>query len=170
LASAQFQNPQSGLRRRTVDVRIPASGGIVTRTKGNLPGLVILHNSFLNEGDNPAEGSLPLIPPVDLYETQDFYVLNAELQGVESEDVHVEVSGSELSIWGERKVDPCCSDESYHRLEGIRGRFHRTFSLPEALGDDAGVNAVLKDGVLRVELTKSSKSKKIPVEGTRAER
>ncbi len=132
--------------------------------------MVILHNPFLNEGDNLAEGSLPLIPPVDLYETQDFYVLNAELPGMESEDVHVEVSGSELSIWGERKVDPCCSDESYHRLEGIRGRFHRTFSLPGALDDDAAVNAVLKDGVLRVELTKSSKSRKITVEGMRAER
>jgi HSP20 family protein len=140
----------------------------VTKTKRSVPGLVILHDSFLNEGDNLAEGSLPLIPPVDLYEIQDFYVLNVELPGVTGEDVHVEVNGSQLSIWGERKVDACCSDESYHRLEGIRGRFHRTFSLPEPMADDARIVAVLKDGVLHVELAKSAKLRKIAVERPRA--
>jgi HSP20 family protein len=142
----------------------------VTKQRRNVPGLVILHDSFLHEGDKLAEGSLALIPPVDLYETRGRYVLSAELPGVESEDVHVEVRGSELSIWGERKVDSCCSDESYHRLEGIRGRFHRTFSLPETSDDNARISASLRDGVLHVELAKSSKSRNITIQSPRAGR
>jgi HSP20 family protein len=100
----------------------------------------------------------PLSPPVDLYETKECYVLNAELPGVESEDVHVEVRGAELSIWGERKVDGCCSDENYHRLEGIRGRFYRTFTLPIAIAQDARIEATLKDGILHLEIPKASRN------------
>ena len=139
----------------------------MTKTKRNLAGLVILRDSFLAEGDQTAEGALPLVPPVDLYETQDCYVLTAELPGVERTDVHVEVDGAELSIWGERRVDACCSDENYHRLEGIRGRFHRTFLLPEAMDEDAKIHATLQNGVLHVELSKSSKSRKISVQSER---
>ncbi len=142
----------------------------MTRTKRNMPGLVILHDSFLTERDQTAEGALPLVPPVDLYETQDFYVLNAELPGVQREDVHVEVRGAELSIWGERKVDNYCCEENYHRLEGIRGRFHRTFLLPEVMEDDARIQATLKNGVLHVELSKSSKSKSITIQPERPDR
>lgn len=140
------------------------------RMKRNPPGLVILRDSFLSEGDKLADGVIPLIPPVDLYETDGSYVLNAELPGVECADVHVEVRGTELSIWGERKMDSCCSEESYHRLEGIRGRFHRTFSLPQAMDENTRIDATLKDGVLHVELAKSSKPKDIPVRPPRAGR
>jgi HSP20 family protein len=142
----------------------------VTKSKRNLPGLVILHGSFLNDGDQIAEGAMPLVPPVDLYETADCYVLNAELPGVDSDSIHVEVRGAELSIWGERKVDACCSEENYHRLEGIRGRFHRTFLLPEVMDADARIHAALKDGVLHVELSKSTQTKNINIQSGRAGR
>jgi len=132
-----------------------------------MPGRVLFHGSFLSEGDKLADGSLLVIPPVDLYETPDCYMLSAELPGVESKDVHVEVRGSELSIWGERKVGVCCSDESYHRLEGLKGRFHRTFSLPESFDEDAIIKATLLDGVLQVALTKSSKCKNIKIQDPR---
>jgi len=103
----------------------------------------------------------PLSPPVDLYETKDCYVLNAELPGVDAADVHVEVHGSRLTIWGERKVDACCSEENYHRLEGIRGRFHRTFNLPETVAENCRIQASLKNGVLHVEVPKSSRKIKV---------
>lgn len=133
------------------------------KTKRHMPCRVLFRGSFLSEGDKLEDGSLLMIPPVDLYETPDCYMLSAELPGVESEDVHVEVHGSELSIWGERKVEVCCSDESYHRLEGLKGRFYRTFSLPDAFDDDASIKATLHDGVLHVMLTKSSKCKNIKI-------
>jgi HSP20 family protein len=100
---------------------------------------------------------------VDLYETKDCYVLSAELPGVERDEVHVEVRGSELTIWGERKNDSaCCCDENYHRLEGIRGRFCRSFALPGAVAEKANIQATLTNGVLQVEIEKSSR--KIAIE------
>ncbi len=142
----------------------------MTRVKRNPPGLVLLRDSFLRDGDKLGDGAVPLMPPVDLYETPDSYVLNAELPGVDSGDVHVEVRGSELTIWGERRIDSCCPDESYHRLEGIRGRFHRTFSLPQAMDENTRINAILKEGVLHVELAKSSKPTEIPIRSSRGGR
>lgn len=135
----------------------------MTRPKRNFPELGMLHDAFLEEADRIADASAPLNPPVDLYETQDCYVLNVELPGVRREDIFVEVRGAELSIRGERRMDACCSDENYHRLEGIRGRFHRTFLLPEALEDNTRIVANLKDGVLHLELDKSRKSRNIAI-------
>ena len=65
------------------------------------------------------------VPPMDVYEMDNNYVLDAELPGVERRDIKIEFSGLELTVRGERKLHAGCGDESYHRLEGHRGRFHR---------------------------------------------
>jgi HSP20 family protein len=138
---------------------------VAGKTKRHVSGRILFRGSFLGEGDRLADGSLLMVPAVDLYETPDCYMLSAELPGVAGEDVHVDVRGSEISIWGERKVEMCCSEESYHRLEGLKGRFHRTFSLPETFDEDANIQATLLDGVLQVTLAKSSKCTRIKIRG-----
>jgi len=105
-----------------------------------------------------ADDAVAWMPPVDIYEADDHYVLNAEVPGVEARDISIEIAGKELSIRGERRFDAVCSEESYQRLEGIRGRFFRTFSLPERL-DAGAIQADLKDGVLEVILPKAQKQK-----------
>jgi HSP20 family protein len=126
----------------------------------NLSSLIVSQRShirYLNEGDSlGGSDALSWTPPVDIYEADDSFVVTVEIPGVERDDVRVEVSGSELSISGNRGFDAVCSKESYHRLEGVRGRFRRSFSLPEPL-DSARVTANLKDGVLRVVLPKTSR-------------
>ena len=94
------------------------------------------------------------VPQMDVYEMDDNYVLNAELPGVERRDIKIEFSGLELTVRGEVKVKTDCCDECYDRLEGHRGRFHRTFSLPEPV-DRSRVQVDLKDGILNVVLPKS---------------
>ncbi len=98
-------------------------------------------------------------PLMDVYEIDDNYVLNAELPGVERRDVKIEFSGSEFTIRGERRFDTVCAKESYRRLEGHRGKFRRTFALPEPV-DKRRVQLELKDGVLHVVLPKSGGTKK----------
>ena len=102
------------------------------------------------------------IPPVDIYETEDAYVLTAEVPGVEREDIKIEVAGSELSIRGERRLETPCASENYQRLEAPRGKFHRTFTLPERL-DSARISAAMKDGVLEVKLPKASAGRTIAI-------
>ena len=124
----------------------------------SLSALIVVQRSrvhLLNEVDSlGGSDALSWSPPVDIYETDDRFVVTVELPGVERGDVRVEVSDSELSVSGKRDFDAVCSKESYHRLEGIRGRFRRSFSLPQPL-DRARVTANFKDGVLRVMLPKS---------------
>jgi HSP20 family protein len=105
------------------------------------------------------EDAIPWVPPMDIYEIDNNYILNAEIPGVERRDIRIEFSGLKFTIRGERRFEPVCSKESYHRLEGHRGRFHRTFSLPEPV-DGNRIKLDLKGGVLHVVLPKSSSTKR----------
>ena len=130
------------------------------KSNENLSALIVFQRTHIrapNEVDSlGGSDALSWSPPIDIYETDDSFVVTVEIPGVEGNDVRVEVSGSELSISGNRGFDAVCSKESYQRLEGVRGRFRRNFSLPEPL-DSARVTANLKDGVLRVVLPKISR-------------
>jgi HSP20 family protein len=122
-----------------------------------------------NSGVGSAD-TISWTPPVDIYETDDAYYLTAELPGVEQPDIKIEVTGSELSIRGERRFFPPCAEENYHRLETVRGRFLRTFTLPDKLNSEA-ITANLKDGVLEVRLPKAGSERSIAIRpGTPANR
>lgn len=95
------------------------------------------------------------VPPMDVYEMDDNYILSAELPGVDRRDIKIEFSGLEVTIRGERKSDSDCGNESYNRLEGHRGRFHRTISLPEPV-DRSRIEVDLEHGILHIVLPKSS--------------
>ena len=135
-----------------------------SKSRKRFPDVVALNSSYkCYSGEETLSGeSFSWIPPVDIYETDDHYILNAEVPGVAGKDIHVEVSGSDLIIRGERRTDTVCPEESYQRLEGMRGQFHRTFSLPEPLDGDH-IRASLKDGVLNLVIPKSCKSRKISI-------
>jgi HSP20 family protein len=98
------------------------------------------------------------MPPMDLYELDDDYILNAEIPGVERRNVKIEFSGLKFTVQGERKFDLVCAEENYHRLEGRRGKFQRTFSLPEPV-DGKRMQLELKNGVLRIVLPKTGGAK-----------
>jgi HSP20 family protein len=93
-------------------------------------------------------------PPVDLQETDDRYILSAELPGVRQEDVHVSFDSGVLTISGVRRERererPC---EEYHRVERGHGTFSRSFHLPLPVNGDA-ITADLRDGVLTVTCPK----------------
>jgi HSP20 family protein len=110
-------------------------------------------------GDPGNDRTSSWMPPVDIYETRDRYVLNAELPGVEIGDVHIEVSGCDITIRGGRRLGGDCLKENYHCLEGSRGWFSRTFTLPETL-DRHRVRATLEEGVLHVTIAKATGARK----------
>lgn len=86
------------------------------------------------------------IPPIDVHETADEYVITAELPGLGREDVQIDVLDGRIQISGQRRERdvPC---EQYHRVERGHGSFSRTFELPLAVDNDR-VTADLRDGVL----------------------
>lgn len=93
------------------------------------------------------------VPPVDLHETEDQYVITAEVPGLRREDVEIRFHDSRLTLAGIRR-DPGTACEQYHRIERGRGAFSRTFELPVPVLVDE-ITADLKDGVLLVIVPKS---------------
>ena len=94
------------------------------------------------------------IPPIDVHETADEYVITAELPGLGRDDVEIKVHDGRLQISGHRRERdvPC---EQYHRMERGHGSFSRTFELPHPV-DDERVTADLHDGVLPVVCPKAT--------------
>ncbi len=103
-------------------------------------------------------------PTVDIRETDDALLVQAELPGIEKKDVHLEVKDGVLTISGERRYEKDVKEENVHRVERSYGRFSRSFSLPPNVDTDK-VDAAMKNGVLEVRLPKheSAKPKAIPI-------
>jgi HSP20 family molecular chaperone IbpA len=96
-------------------------------------------------------------PPVDIFESEEEITLLADMPGVGSEGVTIDVHNDELKVTGD--VEPQGSENETHLLrEYETGRFHRHFSLSGRI-DQSNISASMKDGVLRLVLPKVERVK-----------
>ena len=104
-------------------------------------------------------------PSVDIRETDDALVVQAELPGIDKKDVNLEVKDGVMIISGERRYEKEVEEEHVHRIERSYGSFTRSFSLPSNVDTDK-VQAEMKDGILTVRLPKreSAKPKAIAID------
>jgi HSP20 family protein len=98
-------------------------------------------------------------PTCDVSETEDEYVVKAELPGVDKKDAHVTLEQGVLTIRGERKQEKEEKGKKFHRVECSYGSFMRSFAMPED-ADENKIEARYKDGVLEVHVAKSEAAKK----------
>ena len=101
------------------------------------------------------------IPPVDIEETDDAYVLEAEVPGVKEKDVNIEHVGNEISITGEIKERE--RKGALRRQTRRTGRFAYRVRLPEQIDPDK-IDAKLDAGVLTVRVPKSEKAQRRRIE------
>jgi HSP20 family protein len=90
-------------------------------------------------------------PAVDVLETEDVYLVHAELPGVRREDIDLQAEERRLEISGRRQ--PAEEHRSFLRMERSYGRFRRVFELAEPI-DVEGVVAQFERGMLRVSVPK----------------
>jgi HSP20 family protein len=100
-------------------------------------------------------------PFVDLEETDDAYVVEAELPGVRREDVNVELIGNELTIAGEVKQRERTG--VVRRQTRRTGRFDYRLGLPSHVDSDK-VEASLSEGVLTVRVPKAERAQRRRIE------
>jgi HSP20 family protein len=105
------------------------------------------------------EGFTPL---ADVEETDDAYLIDVELPGVNKGDVDIEISDRRLVVSGERKEKERVG--LLRRRTRSWGRFHYEITLPDPV-DEEHVEAGLSDGVLHLRVPKreSARRRRIPV-------
>ena len=69
---------------------------------------------------------------MDLVETDEDFVLRADLPGLSESDVNIELEDNVLTISGERKTEREERKEGYYRVERASGAFSRAVTLPDA--------------------------------------
>ena len=112
-----------------------------------------LFSSFFEPAAATPDGVRRWVPPMDLVEQDDHYVLQADLPGIAEQDVNVEVDGDVLTISGERRSEHEASKDGYRRVERAYGAFRRSLSLPDGI-DPKAVAAHVDKGVLTVTIPK----------------
>jgi HSP20 family molecular chaperone IbpA len=107
----------------------------------------------------PAEQTKPgpvFTPAVDIFETVKEITLLADLPGVKSDDLNIDLRDNVLTLTGD--VTPWEGAEEEDLLvEYEIGRFFRQFTLSEVIDQDR-IDAQLNDGVLRLILPKTEKA------------
>ena len=107
------------------------------------------------------------VPPLDIYETQDRYIITAELAGMTTSDIDIVVEDNVLTLRGDRKFYAQIPEESFHRIERRFGPFQRRIALPQG-SDTQTIQASMADGLLTIEVAKVAQSqpKRVEVKAT----
>jgi HSP20 family protein len=115
--------------------------------------------------DQPAAAQRWL-PAMDLVETEDHYLLKADLPGMRQDDVAIEFNDGTLTISGERNAEYERKEKGFFRLERSFGKFSRSLTLPDGIDPDR-IEASFHDGVLEVTIPKPEqrKPRRIAVSG-----
>jgi HSP20 family protein len=105
-----------------------------------------------------AVGTRRWVPAMDLVETDDHFVLRADLPGLSHGDVDLSLEDNVLTLSGERQAEHEERREGYYRVERATGSFSRSLTLPEGVDGDA-IAATFDKGVLEVRIPKPEQRK-----------
>jgi HSP20 family protein len=103
----------------------------------------------------PSAGVFPLI---NVTEDKENYYVRAELPGIKSDELDIQVTNDSISISGERKIPVEGNGVKYHRREREAGKFSRLINLPGEV-DVNKVEASRENGVLKVIIPKTEVAK-----------
>jgi HSP20 family protein len=95
-------------------------------------------------------------PNVNIFETQEGYVLQAEMPGVSKDGLEITLEGNEITITGRRSPESVAGEALFR--ESNTADYRRVFELDPAI-DTSKVSAKIEQGVLTVTLPKSERVK-----------
>jgi len=114
--------------------------------------------SSLFEGVRPGANAQRWVPPMDLVEADEYFVLKADLPGLSEDEVAIEVQDNVLTISGSRQAEHERKEQGWFRLERSYGSFSRSLTLPDGI-DPEKVEASFDRGVLEVRIPKPEERK-----------
>ncbi|KAJ1677392.1 hypothetical protein EV182_006275, partial [Spiromyces aspiralis] len=103
-------------------------------------------------------------PRVNINESDSAYQVNADLPGVNRDDIKLDIDQGKLRIQGHRRHEAEHEENGWHVKECSSGKFMRTVLLPENV-DANNITAKSENGVLNITIPKTSASqtKSIPI-------
>jgi HSP20 family protein len=113
----------------------------------------LFEQALLTSEYEDREGGLPgtWAPTVDVLETEDAYLIFAELPGVRRDEIQLQVRDRRLELSGRRQT--LGENRNFLRMERSYGPFRRAFDLGAPVDVDA-ISAAFEAGVLRVLVPK----------------
>jgi HSP20 family protein len=100
-------------------------------------------------------------PSVDVVETDDAFLLFAELPGVDRDAIELHAEGGRLVLSGRR--EPPAAAAGFQRMERSYGSFRRVFEFSSPVDAD-GISARFERGVLEIKAAKARSGRTIPVQ------
>ncbi|HUO80815.1 MAG TPA: Hsp20/alpha crystallin family protein [Steroidobacteraceae bacterium] len=106
-------------------------------------------------GDEAQQSVADWVPPVDIREQEQQFIIHADLPGVDAKNIDVTLEKGVLTIRGRRELEARDEQHGYRRVERTSGQFFRRFSLPDT-ADSQAVKARFANGVLEVAIPKQA--------------
>lgn len=104
-----------------------------------------------------------VFPVMDVTETPEQFIIEAEVPGIQKENLKLSIKKDELVIEGEKKEEDKKEGESFLRIERSYGSFRRSIRLPSEIAQSK-VKAKYENGVLKISLPKTEKEKPKEIE------
>lgn len=167
LALRPNQQMETNMADKNVPVQQGTRGGSLLGLRDEIDSLF---NSFLRGGPLAAHRFFDLdpfrrpggegasLPSVDVAETENAYVITADMPGMDEKDIELSLSEDVLTIKGEKKEEREEKKKDYHLVERRYGAFNRSFRLPDGV-DGEKIEASCDKGVLTVTLPKKAEKK-----------
>jgi HSP20 family protein len=113
-------------------------------------------NSVVQQETRPARETFYLTPDVNIYETEDGYLLEAEMPGVTRNNIEITLEGNELTLVGRRNREQNHGEPLY--IESRDAGYRRVFELDPTV-DTARIAARMEQGVLTLTMPKAESVK-----------
>ena len=110
-----------------------------------------------NASNDSSAATADWVPPADIAEFKDRFVLRFDVPGVNTESIDITLEQGVLTVSGVRERDTQSDEFERVRIERPTGRFHRRFTLPDTVDTNA-VQATGRNGVLEVVIPKQPKA------------
>ena len=93
-------------------------------------------------------------PSVDINESNDAFMITADLPGIKKSDIEVKVEENVIILNAMRNIDKTKDNEKYHFSERRSGTFSRSFKLPKSVKEEK-ITADFDNGVLSIIIPKA---------------
>jgi len=112
-------------------------------------------DSFVEPHQTVTAESTHWLPPMDIYETVDNFIVKIEVAGIKpEEDVRIQLNQNILKITGYRRDRTQLKKQHYHQAELNYGPFERSIVLPNVLAEDVEPKANYENGFLEIQIPK----------------